>query len=226
MADNSKKLSELPTASNAASTDRLLILRDPAGTPSTRTITVTNLSAAVSNNIPAANTTIAGTVKVGNNLSVNATGFLEATYFNPSIYSIVTISNTSTYTANSSVDVILCDPATAGANVNVILPLNATQGKTYTVKNINANNHYAVVYATTPGRIETPNWGTFGNGYSIGQLGDAECWIFDNGYYRHIGSKRTPATGPYADDATAAAAGVKVYQSYYDASGYLKIRLT
>jgi hypothetical protein len=55
MADNSKKLSELPTASNAASTDRLLILRDPAGSPSTRTITVAAIGANItfSNSVPA-----------------------------------------------------------------------------------------------------------------------------------------------------------------------------
>ena len=68
MADNSKKLSELPTASNAASSDRVLILRDPAGSPSTRTITVDNLTSS----IRYANTTAAGVVKVGNNLSINA----------------------------------------------------------------------------------------------------------------------------------------------------------
>lgn len=47
MTDNSKKLSELTQASNASSTDRVLILRDPAGSPSTRTITVGNLAKAV-----------------------------------------------------------------------------------------------------------------------------------------------------------------------------------
>ena len=45
MTDNSKKLSELPLAANAALTDRVLILRDPAGNPSSRTITVGNLLA-------------------------------------------------------------------------------------------------------------------------------------------------------------------------------------
>jgi len=67
MADNSKKLSELPTASNAASTDRLLILRDPAGSPSTRTITIATLGANLvfSNSVPANSTSsgIAGTIR-------------------------------------------------------------------------------------------------------------------------------------------------------------------
>jgi hypothetical protein len=40
MTDNSLKISELPTAANVASTDRILVLRDPAGSPSVRTVTV------------------------------------------------------------------------------------------------------------------------------------------------------------------------------------------
>ena len=42
MTDNSKKLSELPQAANVASTDRVVIIRDPSGSPSARTITVNN----------------------------------------------------------------------------------------------------------------------------------------------------------------------------------------
>ena len=75
MADNSKKLSELPTASNASGSDRVLILRDPAGAPSTRTISVDNLTSS----IRYANTSAAGVVKVGNNLSINSTGYLSST---------------------------------------------------------------------------------------------------------------------------------------------------
>jgi hypothetical protein len=55
MADNSKKVSELPTAANVAPTDRVLVLRDPAGTPSVRTVNV-NIFAAnlqLSNSVPA-----------------------------------------------------------------------------------------------------------------------------------------------------------------------------
>jgi hypothetical protein len=45
MADNSKKISQLPTASNVASTDRVLVLRDPNGAPSVRTVNVSVLAA-------------------------------------------------------------------------------------------------------------------------------------------------------------------------------------
>ena len=45
MANDSKKTSQLPVASNAAATDRLLILRDPLGAPSLRTVNVATLAA-------------------------------------------------------------------------------------------------------------------------------------------------------------------------------------
>ena len=41
---DSKKVSELPTAANAALADRVVILRDPSGSASVRTITTENLS--------------------------------------------------------------------------------------------------------------------------------------------------------------------------------------
>lgn len=55
MADSSKKTSELAVAANVAATDRILILRDPSGTPSTRTITLSNFCANIvlSNSAPA-----------------------------------------------------------------------------------------------------------------------------------------------------------------------------
>lgn len=67
MADNSKKISELPTAANAASTDRILILREPSGNASVRTITVSAFSAniLISNSAPATSTSngIAGAIR-------------------------------------------------------------------------------------------------------------------------------------------------------------------
>ena len=54
MTDNSVKVSEIPTAANVAPTDRVLVLRDPAGAPSVRTVNV-NIFAAnlqISNSAP------------------------------------------------------------------------------------------------------------------------------------------------------------------------------
>ena len=66
MADNSRKISEVPTASNVASTDRILVLRSPASSPSVRTVAFSTLSAnlLVSNTVPANSTAngIAGTI--------------------------------------------------------------------------------------------------------------------------------------------------------------------
>lgn len=59
MADNSKKVSELPTAANVASADRILVLRDPASNPSVRTVNVgifiANVSTVVAANIMSSN---------------------------------------------------------------------------------------------------------------------------------------------------------------------------
>ena len=67
MTDNSKKVSQLPTAANVAGTDRVLILRDPSGTPSVRTVNA-NIFAAnlvLSNSAPANSSAngIAGTIR-------------------------------------------------------------------------------------------------------------------------------------------------------------------
>lgn len=67
MTDNSKKISELPTAANVASSDRILVLRDPSGSPSVRTVNVNIFCAniVISNSVPANSTAngIAGTIR-------------------------------------------------------------------------------------------------------------------------------------------------------------------
>ena len=106
MADNSQKISQLPQLANVTSTDRVLVLRDPSGSPSTRTITTANLFLA----IPAANSTYAGVVKVGDNLTINSTGYLiasnaDAAYTNAIAYSgnaAQAYSNAITYVSTQS----------------------------------------------------------------------------------------------------------------------------
>ena len=55
MADGSIKISQIPQAANVASPDRVLVLRDPNGSPSVRTIDFATLSAnvTISNTVPA-----------------------------------------------------------------------------------------------------------------------------------------------------------------------------
>jgi|TARA_E500000318_G_scaffold48006_1_gene45180 hypothetical protein len=67
MANTAKKTSELTVAANVATTDRFLIVRDPSGTPSTRTVTLSTVGAnlILSNSAPANSTAngLAGEVK-------------------------------------------------------------------------------------------------------------------------------------------------------------------
>jgi hypothetical protein len=80
MADNSKKTSELPTAANVAGTDRVLVLRDPSGSPSTRTVNV---------NIFAANL-VTGTVPA----TANAAGIAGTIRYNDSYIYVCVANNT------------------------------------------------------------------------------------------------------------------------------------
>lgn len=67
MANTAKKTSELVIAANVASTDRFVIIRDPSGTPSTRTVTLSTVAAnlLLSNTAPANSTAngLAGELK-------------------------------------------------------------------------------------------------------------------------------------------------------------------
>lgn len=67
MANGSIKTSELATASNVASTDRFLVLRDPSGNASLRTVTfsIVGSNLLISNSAPANSTAngLAGEVK-------------------------------------------------------------------------------------------------------------------------------------------------------------------
>ena len=55
MANTGNKVSELPTAANVASTDRILVLRDPSGNASVRTVAMSTVSAniTISTSVPA-----------------------------------------------------------------------------------------------------------------------------------------------------------------------------
>lgn len=67
MADNSKKISEVPTASNVAITDRVLVLRSPSSNASVRTVEIADFSAniVISNTVPANSSSngVAGTIR-------------------------------------------------------------------------------------------------------------------------------------------------------------------
>jgi hypothetical protein len=77
MTDRAKKISELQATTSVVNTDKIVVLKDaanPSVTASTRSITIDNLTSS----IRYANNTVSGVVKVGNNLTINATGYLAS----------------------------------------------------------------------------------------------------------------------------------------------------
>jgi hypothetical protein len=78
MADNSKKVSELPITTNAASTDRILILRSPASNASVRTITASNLANSLTSFLP---TVVPNSATVSSTLTVTSNGTTPVEFF-------------------------------------------------------------------------------------------------------------------------------------------------
>lgn len=79
MSGDAKKVSELAIANTLSANDRVVVLVSPATTANVKTITLNNLANSTMGLLKYANTTAAGVIKVGDNLTVNATGFLSAT---------------------------------------------------------------------------------------------------------------------------------------------------
>ena len=77
------KISNLTSTSVVSNTDILVVVRDPSGTPSTNNITTFNLANSIVSMLPSANTTAAGTIKLGRNLSANATKFVNVSVTGP-----------------------------------------------------------------------------------------------------------------------------------------------
>lgn len=148
------KISELNaiTGSQVLSTDLIAIAHDVNGLPSTKKITVSDfsnaISAAVTTNYTYANTISAGVVKVGNYLSVNATGYINAQQsvlptanlqegfvltwddaLNEAVWQgfsgvvdYILLNSANTYTAERHQNVLFVDPNNISQDVTIILP--------------------------------------------------------------------------------------------------------
>lgn len=254
MTDNSKKVSELPTANVIASTDRVVYLKDPSGVPSVRTITVNNFisnvasyivtlaaanaqpaaAAAYANAVQYTNAVLSGNLApyvsntqlqanltnyqtvagmattvinltannvayVGNTLAAevashtelqnNLANYATLTYVDSAISSglkSITLVEATSYTANSSDEVILCDPNAAGNNIMVTLPTPSTNGKIYTIKNINAGGYYVYVQSSnSSATIEVHGSGSLQSNVSVGNTnGNTVTWVWGAGAYR------------------------------------------
>lgn len=101
----------------------------------------------------------------------------------------VTVVNSVTYSANSTQEVLLCDPNAAGNNINVYLPNSVANGKVYTVKNINDGGYDVYVRANgSPSIIEVHGVGTFSANDTLSQSGNVVSWVYYDGVYRVISS--------------------------------------
>ena len=204
MADNSKKVSELPVTTNVASTDRVLVLRDPAGSPSVRTITVNNFisnvaSAIVANAAAQINTSAAtaytnavaytNSVLTSNLVNYVNTAQLAANLTSTSLTRSLVVVPSTPFPANSSHEVLMADTAVLGTNVIIILPeVSVNNGKVYTVKCRDASGGARKVTVMTTGSalLERPNNYSVTNSLDLTATGENYTWVYDSGYYRII----------------------------------------
>jgi|694.fasta_scaffold59263_5 hypothetical protein len=205
MADNSKRVSELPVTTNVASTDRVLVLRDPSGAPSVRTITVNNFISNVAASIAttAANLVNTSAATAYSNAVAYANSILTSNLVNYPTKTQLQANLTSTslsrsmltiswnnHSANSSQEVFICRSDVSASIITVTLPVDGSisNGKIYTVKCASNGDLYKTTVTTlSPNRIENLSNGVFTTSVDLANSGSFATWIFDNGYYRRIG---------------------------------------
>lgn len=97
-----------------------------------------------------------------------------------------TVATTAMTSLTTSQEIILCDPTTAGGNVDLYLPDSPPEGKIYTVKNISPGTTYigttgpSVYMETEFGSVLTGSYAT------IHADGGTITWVFSNNTYRII----------------------------------------
>jgi hypothetical protein len=82
MANTGNKVSELPTAANVATTDRVMVLRDPSGNASVRTVTLANFANSI---IPLVQNNIPGTTVTSNSVTLASNGTNNVAFFSYTI---------------------------------------------------------------------------------------------------------------------------------------------
>lgn len=98
------------------------------------------------------------------------------------------VANTAAFVANSSHSVIFADNGNIGQDIFVQLPTTTTNGKTYTVKNIN-NSYDVFVHSAANGTLNIIEnhdlTGTLLGNVEIAYASSV-TWMYDNGIYRII----------------------------------------
>jgi hypothetical protein len=213
------KISELNTVSNTSTSDLMVLVKDVNGAPSTNKINVGNFMTYASRMGAYASNTEPGVIKVGENLTINSTGYLSATQTpgelpingqengyvlhwsdesNSSVwktfsapYEYSSVNQSNTYTATADDFILFVDPNNFNGDIYIKLPTDAVIGKVYEIKNVNPGDGYNVVVALADNSsiLENPLTGEFQTSFTISSKGDSQEWIFDGTYYRHIGSQ-------------------------------------
>jgi len=78
MANDAKRTSQLGIATTLSANDRVVVLTNPDTSAQTQTIAVSDISVALANTIPIANSTQAGVIKIGPGLVSYANGTVTA----------------------------------------------------------------------------------------------------------------------------------------------------
>lgn len=104
----------------------------------------------------------------------------------PKPTSVTTVAVTDMTHLTHDQEVIFCDPASAGGNVDLYLPDAPPEGKTYTIKNISAGN--TLVGTLGPTVYMETEFGIYDTGTyaTINANNAAITWIFSNNGYRII----------------------------------------
>jgi hypothetical protein len=115
------------------------------------------------------------------------TSTAETTTLAPGFRNTTLVSQT-TYQASNTNDILICNPNSAGANVNVNLSANVDAGKIYTIKNANPGAYAVRVNGTERPSpyIENPATGAFVNTLTMANTGEVYTWVFESGVYRYI----------------------------------------
>lgn len=116
MAD--KKVSQLPSATTAASPDLLLIVTDPNGTPTSKQITVKKLFGAIPSNTVFSGSTLTVRARTTTTANVNVTKTLTA--------NIVNITFGSTPASNNATTVGMAAGEMRFTNTYIYIAVNAT----------------------------------------------------------------------------------------------------
>lgn len=142
------KVSELNAITSVANSDLLMVVHDPSGSPSTNKVTLSNLGTSITAALKTANSTIAGTIKVGSGLAISngvlsantlsilpssntnegyvltwddeANAAIWAAFSGVQDYTLVNSANS--YTAEKHDNVLFVDPNAISQDIKIILP--------------------------------------------------------------------------------------------------------